>query len=98
MKRITFYVTVKDIINQFNRSNYVKIEFTKDSDFAIMDENAYGHPDSQIYCLHFSHEDYKKCERDIKLFRAWLIENIKTIELFSSDNKTLAYSVNIIWS
>lgn len=98
MKRITFYVTAKDIINQLDKSDYVKIEFTKDSDFAIMSENAYGHPDSQIYCLHFSQKDYEKCERNINLFKEWLVSNTKTIELFDSDGKTLAYSINIIWS
>lgn len=98
MKRITFYVTVKDIINQLEKSDYVKIEFTRDSDFAIMDEKAYGHPDSQIYCLHFSQKDYDKCERNISLFKVWLVDNTKTVELFDSDGKTLAYSINITWS
>lgn len=97
MKRITFYVCVKDIIKLFDACNRVKVAFTADSDFKILDANAETKHISPIYCLYLSLDDYKHCNQDAKQFAKWLNDNKMGAINICDGEIVPKYSITTVW-
>lgn len=72
-KTITYNIKVNDLIKAIKEYEYVKIEFYKDGNFAIMSEEANpGYSDEAIDIKSFSIDDFKYCDSNIELFTTLL--------------------------
>lgn len=99
MEKITYTVSVKDLVAKFDECEYVKIEFDADGDYDILDENAYGFPEDCIYTLHFERFDFEECNNDVKQYADWLYGSQDYIEVQESpydDEPQYGISINFV--
>lgn len=100
MKRITFYVCVNDVIKLFDSCNLVKIVFTADGDFKIMNASIEYKPTSPGYCVYLSFDNYKKCNQNAKKFTKWLNSNkigTGTINIYEQNEAIPQCAITTVW-
>lgn len=97
MKRIAFYVYVDDIIKLFYNCSLVKIIFTADGDFKIMDASVECKPTSPSYFVYLSFDNYRRCNQDAKQFAKWLNDNKMGAINICDGEIVPKYSITTIW-
>ena len=97
MQDITYTINVNDLIEALKEYEYVKIEFYKDGDFTIMDENACGYPDKTAHIEHFCRADLEECGKDINVYTDWLgVSWMCGVEVYDGVYEC-AYNIHVNW-
>lgn len=102
MQDITYTIKVNDLIEALKEHEYVKIEFYKDGDFTIMDENACGYPDESIHTEPFDLYDFKDCNSDVNEYTDWLedvwFKGLEVSEYNEFQNtRYVNYTIRVNW-
>lgn len=97
MQNLNYTISVKDLIAKLEECEYVKIEFYKDGDATIMDENACGYPDKTAHIEHFGRADLEECGKDINIYTDWLgVSWMCGIEVYDGVYEC-AYNIHVNW-